>query len=381
MGEAHGGRSQDHGQSTFLSCAHLADEIPVESRQAILDCGYTFWTQWDQLNTTRCAVLFDKQLGVPRVSFSFTFYRNAFLFALAVRWDIDVACFDLIMEQSIAAFGFVNLIQRAARPNTEAGNSGLPHRSSAGPQGAADGQRGDGGAEAAHAGVPEHDVPDKYAMTKANVRAVRKQAGASRWVIRLGRMIEHILEAPPLDLHVQMGDIYGDVGPPVASYAPLEMAAEMCEIVLKTEDGAQAPLKDKYRAAKERAKKKEKKARKREKQARKGTSGKRSYSLSASSSSSSGSSSDSSMERVKPTAGKARTATVDYQRFFEATQEAPGAPAFIWIKGEPHFRSRNSGDLINCSRPPKTPCKVCGHAHWYWQGMAHGCKGQFARKA
>ena len=34
--------------------------------------------------------------------------------------------------------------------------------------------------EAAHAGAPEHNVPDKYAMTKANVRAVLKQAAASR---------------------------------------------------------------------------------------------------------------------------------------------------------------------------------------------------------
>ena len=178
-----------------------------------------------------------------------------------------------------------------------------------------------------------------------------------------------------------MGDIYGDVGPPVASYTSLEMAAEMWEIVLKTEDATQALLKDKYWVAKERAKKKEKKARKWEKQVRKGTSRKRSYSSLASSSSSSGSSLESSMERVKPTAGKARATTVDYQRTLEATQEAPEAPAFIWIKGEPHFRSRNSGNLINCSRPPKTLCKVCGHAHWYWQGMAHGCKGQFARKA
>ena len=73
------------------------------------------------------------------VSSSFTFYRDAFLFALAVRWDIDVARFDLGIEQSTAAFGFVNLMQRAARPHAEAGNSGSPQRSSAGPPGFADG--------------------------------------------------------------------------------------------------------------------------------------------------------------------------------------------------------------------------------------------------
>ena len=71
------------------------------------------------------------------VSSSFTFYRDAFLFALAVRSDIDVAPFNL--------------------------------------------PRADGGAEDAHAGVQEHDLPDKYAMTKVNVRAVWKQVGASPW--------------------------------------------------------------------------------------------------------------------------------------------------------------------------------------------------------
>ena len=48
-------------------------------------------TQSEQLSMTRCAVLFNRQLGVPMVSSSFTFYRDVFLFALAVRWGIDVA--------------------------------------------------------------------------------------------------------------------------------------------------------------------------------------------------------------------------------------------------------------------------------------------------
>ena len=57
-----------------------------------------------------------QQLGVPMVSSSFTFYRDAFLFALAVRWDIDVERFDLVIEQFTAAFGFVNVMQRARTP-------------------------------------------------------------------------------------------------------------------------------------------------------------------------------------------------------------------------------------------------------------------------
>ena len=116
----------------------------MESRRAILDCSYTFWTQSEHLNTTQCAVLFNRQLGVPMVSSSFTFYRNAFLFALAVRWDIDVARFNLLIEQPTTAFGFVNLMQRAACPYAQTGNSGSPERLFTGHSGPAEGPCGDG---------------------------------------------------------------------------------------------------------------------------------------------------------------------------------------------------------------------------------------------
>ena len=97
------------------------------------------------------------------------------------------------------------------------------------------------GTRARHVGQVRHDQSKHTGCT-----------GASRWAICLGRPIQHILEEPPPDLDVQMGDMYGDVGPSTAGHGLLEMAAELWEIVLKTEDGAQALLKDKYRAAKER---------------------------------------------------------------------------------------------------------------------------------
>ena len=92
---------------SFISMAQLAHNVPVESRQAVLDCEFTFWTQSEPLNTTRCAVLFNRSPGVPIVSSSFTYYRDVFLFALAVRWNVNVARFDLVPEQSQVAFAFV----------------------------------------------------------------------------------------------------------------------------------------------------------------------------------------------------------------------------------------------------------------------------------
>ena len=217
-------------------------------------------------------------------------------------------------------------------------------------------------------------------MTKANIWAVRKQAGTSRWAIRLGRPIKQILEEPPPDVDVQMGDVYGDVGPPMAGHESLEMVAELWEIVLKTEDSAQALLKDKYWATKEQEKEGVQSA-------LAGETGAQRYVREA-------------VLRLlrhvvfvfrillafvagarEVHGGKGTQHHGQLSAHLEATQVAPGALAFSWIKGEPHFRSRNSGDLINCLRSPKTPCKVYGHAHWYWQGMAHGCKGWFACKA
>ena len=162
---------------------------------------------------------------------------------------------------------------------------------------------------------------------------------------------------------------------PASQGARLEIALDIWSVILRTEDGAQALLKDEYREAKARQKRKAKRADKRERKGKgrghAGVKGTRSYSSSESSSN------GGCRLARKPSSS---SASPDYQRDFTSTQHAPGAPAFVWIKGEPHFRSRNSGDLVNCVHQPKTPCRVCGHSHWYWQGGAYSCRGQFAKK-
>ena len=49
-----------------------------------------------------------------------------------------------------------------------------------------------GGAGAGYA-CDTAETPEKYAMTKKSIRAVRKQARASCWAIRLGRLLEGII--------------------------------------------------------------------------------------------------------------------------------------------------------------------------------------------
>ena len=58
-------------------------------------------------------MLFHRELGVPIVNSSFTYYRDVFLLALAVRWDLEVARFDLVPDQARAAFSLIKFMQRS----------------------------------------------------------------------------------------------------------------------------------------------------------------------------------------------------------------------------------------------------------------------------
>ena len=205
----------------------------------------------------------------------------------------------------------------------------------------------------------EFEEPDKYAMTKQNIRAVQKQAGASRWAIRLGRLLESIIVDTD-EREVNSAGMDVDGGRSQAAMEPanggskLEVAMEVWAVVLRTEEGAQKLLKDKHREAKARRKRRAKRAEKRERKAKdKGRGGAKTKRLYSSSGPSLASSdfTDSSSDGGGPTARKSSSSSMspDYQRVFESTQHAPGALAFVWIKGEPHFRSRNSGDLVGCT--------------------------------
>uniref|UniRef100_A0A7S4FVA7 Uncharacterized protein n=1 Tax=Eutreptiella gymnastica TaxID=73025 RepID=A0A7S4FVA7_9EUGL len=225
-------------------------------------------------------------------------------------------------------------------------------------------------------------------MVKGNTR-VRKRAGASKWAIRLGGLLEGTLDTSAFEY---MGGPEPDLGSvqcetEVASYGTvIGLAQEVWDVLLRTEEGAQTLHEDMHKDRKAKEKRREKKQRRKERKAHEagkptGKAKSRSYSSSDESSSSSGSSGSSSDARTctRP-AAQGGGGDQNYQRVFETTQHAPGAPSFICVKGEPHFRSRNTGDLVNCARPPKTPCRVCGHCHWYWQGAAYACRGQYAKK-
>ena len=161
---------------TLLDTPGLAEGVRVESRNVVLNCEFTYRNASAILNTTRCAILFRRLLEVSMVSLPFLTYRDAFLFALSMHWDVDVARYSLSPEQSQAAFTLGDLLARDQSLGGGAHGAREPH-----PHGGHDDCDGAGRTGAAVEGVgpPEGTDadckdPDKYAMTKGNIRAVRK---------------------------------------------------------------------------------------------------------------------------------------------------------------------------------------------------------------
>ena len=102
----------DKAWYTLFNTPGLVDNVPVESRNVVLECGFTCWNASATLSTTRCAVLFRRLLEVSMVSSSFVTYRDAFLFTLSLHWDVDVARYDLSPEQPQATVAMPDFLAR-----------------------------------------------------------------------------------------------------------------------------------------------------------------------------------------------------------------------------------------------------------------------------
>ena len=212
---------------------------------------------------------------------------------------------------------------------------------------------------------------DKYALSPWHLKDMRKRAGACRWTQKLCRVLEsylkHLPEAASGKIRAEWHCRGADVSMPEHTGDPLlhwELALTIWDTILKCDDDAKAMLKEKAKQAK----KKEKKAR------RKGKGkGKRSHSTRASGSMYCGSSSSdygpttsssSSSSGGRRSGGGAVKDISNYDKLFEDSKDAPGAPPFIYVKGVPHFRSKTTGDLVNAGKPPNTPCRSCQKCHW-----------------
>ena len=213
---------------------------------------------------------------------------------------------------------------------------------------------------------------DKYALSTGHLKALRKRASPSRWTQKLCRVPESYLDHLPeaasgrvreecASLGVGLGMLEEEEG----AGLHWDLALVIWETILKCDDDAKSILKEKAKQPR----KKEKKARKKSK-----GKGRRSHSDRASSSmycdtsssdSRSSMSSSSSSSDGRRGSGKAHKEISNYDKLFEESKDATGAPPFIYVQGIPHFRSKTTGDLVNASKPPNTPCRSCQRCHWY----------------
>ena len=260
--------------STLLKSPEKAEEVLEEHGINVLIAGYTLWLTSNQLSMTRGAVLFQHLLDVSMVSSSFTYYRDCFLFALSVTWDVDVQRFDLTLEQSQTAFSYMDVMRYAMkvspqrdRPAKSSVHSGAGTCAS----GDQDQQQWSRRYQPTEVDMHRSDAANEdfnYVVTKENLKALRKRARASRWTQKLCRVVEtylsHIsgssglrVREEPCDMAMGSGLMDADGG--LGIHWDLAMA--FWHTILKCDDDAKTLLK---KRAKE-ACRKEKKARKKSK--------------------------------------------------------------------------------------------------------------------
>ena len=114
----------DEACSLLLRKPEKAEEVPEEDRPNVLMAGYGAWAASKHMTTTRGAVLFKQLLNMHMVCSAFQHYRDCFLFALSVSWDVDVQRFDLMPDQSQAAFAYVEIMRQAQQCGGQQGAAG-----------------------------------------------------------------------------------------------------------------------------------------------------------------------------------------------------------------------------------------------------------------
>ena len=201
----------DIAWATLFKSPEKAKEIPEEHRVGMLTTGYSLWVTSNHLTTTWGPVLFKHLLNVNMVSSSFQYYRDCFLFAVSVAWDVDVQRVDLAPEQRQAAFSHVDIMKRANRISPQRGEQGRC---------------------------------DQQARVGENVEGVSR-----------GR------ECMGLDQDMSGGDVTG---------LDLDLALGVWQTILKCDDDAKGVLKEKAKKAHRRQKKARKKSRKQGSRERKG---------------------------------------------------------------------------------------------------------------
>ena len=359
----------------------MARMIPPQHRTEVLVAGVAGWSRdgvsWSAVKLART---FHETLGISFQSPDPQRYVDALLYGLTLAWGVEVTAFSLSAEEAAVGFAVCDLIAKppgksmnrrggvgikgerhspgkSAKPET---NSGMALDEEAGAR--ADDREGGGGPAAAEEGE-EEELTYKEPSFK-NARWMRKRPGAPRWTVKLCRLVERLMEAEESETETEVSTIIDDVW----------------QLLLDCDKSGKDAVKAKIKEIKKKNKKKAKKQRRKEKkkemkERRSSRRGKGRRMSSDSESSSTDSSSDSASD-TSSTASSSSSGHHSKRKGRGGTQGSTSQPEFKWIDGKRHFRSKKTGDWVNCENPPKTACPECGGHHWWFDREKHGCKGR-----
>lgn len=231
----------------------------------------------------------------------------------------------------------------------------------------------------ASSGDQKEPRPDPLAFSGEAAKLLRKRQSAPRWAVALARLLEKS-SRPSSD---DMEDIEAPGEP--QGFVSVE---DLWKLLLRHDDQGRQYLlaKGKERRRKERARQKKARAKERRQLKGKKVGHLSSSEDSDSSSSAPSSSSSSSSSSSGPSARKAprKSAPKSYSQSSSSQASTPRhknssacgtKPDFVYIGGRPHFRTRKSGKLVDCSQPPSVQCAFCPSKHWHWEAKDFGCPG------
>ena len=352
--------------------------IPLQHRTEVLVAGVAGWSRdgvsWSAVKLART---FHETLGISFQSPHPQWYVDALLYGLTLAWGVEVTAFSLSAEEAAVGFAVCDLIAKPprksasrrggvgikgerhsqgknAKPET---NSGMALDEEAG---AGAGEREGGGGPAA---AEEDELTYKEPSFK-NAKWMRKRPGAPRWTVKVCRLVERLMEAEESETATEVSTIIDDVW----------------QLLLDCDKSGKDAVKAKIKEVKKRNKKKVNKQRRKEKKKemkeRRSSRREKGRRRSSDSDLSSTDSSSDSASDTSSSASSSSSGRHSKRKSRGGTQGSTSQPEFKWIDGKRHFRSKKTGDWVNCENPPKTACPECGGHHWWFHREKHGCKGR-----
>ena len=343
----------------------MARMVPHQQRLEVLMAGVVRWgSDVGSWSAPRMARSFHEALGVSFASANPQKYVDALLYGLTLARGAKVTSFDLPPDAAAVSFAICDqvtnevhkvpqkrqtttLAKSRATPKKGGASGGtIPMQVDYGNIGAGGGDTGGGTKAPESTGEVAHEEDEEMTHKRPsyrNARWLRKRPGAARWTQKMCRLLEGWIGSDEDGLEHHLGS----------------MIEELWQVLLGCDKSRKDALKSRIKEHEKKRKAKERKQRKKEKKRHKKSMKSKRHQKWSSRGSSSGSSfsdngssgsgsSPSSMDDSSSSSGRSSKS-----RKSAAPQRPSNQPEFKWIDGKRHFKSRKTGDWVNCEGPPQ----------------------------